>query len=319
MCAGAGAAPSCGLRYKRAPPMASASSFRPRDAAVLLLLALIWGNSFLFIKTAVAVVPPAWVVVVRMLLGASLLMLMARLSGKPGPKSFASTFKFGLIGLCGSGLPWLGQAWAQQFLDSGLVSVLNATTPVATLLVAVTLKQERLYLNRVLGLSLAVLGTLLVVGGEVRAGRSTAALAVAVLVTFGYAIAAVLTRARLADGVKGVWAPATQLTWGVLLLGPVAFALDGPPTLVADPWVVGSLLALGLLGTGVAFLLYFMLLENVGATNTSMVTYLAPIFGLSAGALFRGERFGANVLAGAALMLVGVWLAQRAPRVVMAD
>lgn len=296
--------------------MTTASSFRPRDAALLVVLALIWGNSFLFIKTALAVVPPAWIVTGRMLLGALLLFVLARAKGQPAPKSFGSTFKFGLIGLCGSGLPWLGQAWAQQFLDSGLVSVLNASTPVATLIVAVSLKQERLYVNRVLGLTLAVIGTLLVVGGEVRAGRSMLALLTAVLSTFGYAFAAVLTRARLTEGLTGVWAPATQLAWGVLLLGPVAWMMEGPPPLVPlvlDPIVLGSLLALGLLGTGVAFRMYFILLQNVGATNTSMVTYLAPIFGLSAGAVFRGERFGMNVLAGAAAMLVGVWLAQRAP------
>ena len=74
------------------------------------------------------------------------------------------------------------------------------------------------------------------------------------------------------------------------------------------------MLHLGLLGTGIAFLIYFTLLQNVGATNTSMVTYLVPIVGLTSGSLLRGERFGPNVFVGAAAMILGVWLAQRAPR-----
>lgn len=302
-------------RYKRSNTMATASSFRPRDAALLVALALIWGNSFLFIKVAVGVVPPAWIVTARMALGALLLLGLAVSTAQRGPENVRSFVILGLIGIFGSALPWLGQAWAQQFLDSGLVSVLNASTPVATLILAVSLGQERLYANRLLGLAIAVLGTLLIVGVEVRAGRSVPALAVAVFSTFGYAIAAVMTRASLSGRISNVWAAATQLGWGALLLGPIAWGTQGAPPVDLSPLVLSSLLALGLLGTGAAFLMYFSLLKSVGATNTSMVTYLVPVFGLTSGALFRGERFGANVFAGAAAMIFGVWLAQRAPRV----
>lgn len=290
------------------------SSFRPRDAALLILLALVWGNSFFLIKTAVAVVPPLWIVTVRMVLGASLLFVIARLTGRAGPPDFRSFATMGLIGIFGSALPWGGQAWAQRFLDSGVMSVLNAATPVATLILALALRQERLYANRVAGLTLAVVGTFFVVGGEVRAGRSSWAVALAVLATFGYALAAVLTRLYVSGRMSNVWAAASQLAWGVALLGPVAWATQGPPPTTLDPGVLAALLALGLLGTGLAFLIYFTLLERVGATNTSMVTYLVPVVGLTSGALFRGERFGSNVYVGAFAMIAGVWLAQRAPQ-----
>jgi drug/metabolite transporter (DMT)-like permease len=141
----------------------SQSSFRPRDAALLLVLALIWGNSFLFIKLAVQVVPPLWIVTVRMTLGAGLLFVIARATGQQAPSGWRSLVTMGLIGIFGSALPWAGQAWAQRFLDSGLTSVLNAATPVATLILALVLRQERLYPNRVIGLALSVLGTLTVV------------------------------------------------------------------------------------------------------------------------------------------------------------
>jgi len=294
------------------PP--SHSSFRPRDAALLVLLALIWGNSFLFIKLAVATVPTLWIVTIRMVLGACLLFIIARSTGQQAPSDFRTFLKLGLIGIFGSALPWAAQAWAQRFLDSGLTSVLNAATPVATLLLALVMRQERLYLNRVLGLALSVVGTLVVVGVEVRAGRSSLALAAALLATFGYALAAVLTRAHVSGRMSNTWAAASQLVWGVAFLGPLAWSTEGPPPTHLSPLVLCALLALGLLGTGLAFLIYFTLLQRVGATNTSMVTYLVPVVGLSSGALVLGERFGANVFLGALVMIVGVWLAQRAPR-----
>lgn len=292
----------------------SGSSFRPRDSVLLLVLALLWGNSFFFIKTAVAVVPPLWIVTFRMILGAALLLVITRATRERAAFDWHGFVAMGLIGIFGSALPWAGQAWAQRYLDSGLMSVLNATTPVATLLLALMLRQERLYANRVMGLLLAIAGTLLIIGFEVRAGRSKLALVAAVLSTFGYAAAAVLTHAYATGRMSKMWAAAVQLGWGAVLLGPVAWATQGAPTLALDPLVLGALGALGLLGTGVAFLIYFTLLERVGATNTSMVTYLVPIVGLSSGALFRGERFGSNVLVGAGAMITGVWLAQRAPR-----
>jgi drug/metabolite transporter (DMT)-like permease len=281
---------------------------------LLGLLALLWGNSFLFIKVAVAVVPPAWVVTARMTLGGLLLLGIAAVRGQRLPWDAPTFGTLVFVGVAGAALPWFGQAWSQRLLDSGLVAVLNAATPVATLALAVGFGLERLHPNRVIGLGVAVLGTLTVVGGEVRAGGPLLALVVAVLATTGYALAGVVTRARVSGRVANTPAAAVQLLAGAACLGPVAWGTSGPPPLVSDAIVLGALGALGLLGTGLAFLIYFTLLQNVGATNASMVTYLAPIVGLASGAFFRGERFGWNVFLGALGLIGGVWLAQRQPR-----
>src|SRR5688500_6947700 len=106
------------------------SAFRPRDAEMLLVLALMWGNSFMFIKIAVAVVPPPWIVTARMTIGAALLLLLALRSRERAPRDLTSLWNVAVTGLAGAALPWLGQAWAQQFLDSGLMAVINACTPV---------------------------------------------------------------------------------------------------------------------------------------------------------------------------------------------
>jgi drug/metabolite transporter (DMT)-like permease len=291
------------------------SAFSPRDAALLGLLALLWGHSFLFIKTAVAAVAPLWVVTIRMALGGLLLLAVAAFRRERLPRDRGTLVKLTIVTLTGSALPWVGQAWAQRFLDSGLLAVLNACTPLMTLALAVISKQEQLLRNRVVGILIAIAGTLIVLGGEIGSGRSALALCVAVLATVGYAFAGVYTRAHISGRVTNVIAATLQLLIGALVLIPIASAVAGPPPSAQqlEPIVVISLLALGLLGTGVSFLIFFTLIGRVGATNTSMVTYLIPIVAMAAGAFYRGERFGANVFVGAALLIGGVWFAQRQP------
>jgi drug/metabolite transporter (DMT)-like permease len=287
------------------------SAFSSRDALLLALLAALWGNSFLFIKVAVAWVPPAWIVTFRMAVGGLLLLGIAAAKREGMPRNLRTLGILAFIGVVGCAAPWVGQGWAQRLLDSGLVAVLNSTTPIATLLMSVIAGHERLHRRRILGLVVAISGTLIVIGGEIGSGNSPVALVVAVLATFGYALGGVLTHAHVSGRVANVPAAATQLTLGGMALGPWAWAFNGPPPTAVSPVVLAALCALGVLGTGIAFLLYFTLIQNVGATNASMVTYIIPVVGLASGAIFRGERFGANVFVGAAALIGGVWLAQR--------
>ncbi|HEX4334380.1 MAG TPA: DMT family transporter [Polyangiaceae bacterium] len=145
------------------------------------------------------------------------------------------------------------------------------------------------------------------------AGKSVAALVVAVLATAGYAVASVVTRARISGRVPNLQIAAVQLVAGAMAIAPIAWVTTGPPPTHLAPVVIGALAALGLLGTGLAFLIYFTLIARVGATNASMVTYLVPVVGLTSGSVFRGEHFGANVFAGALLLIGGVWLSQKQP------
>jgi drug/metabolite transporter (DMT)-like permease len=290
-------------------------AFALRDGLLLGLLAFMWGNSFLFIKLALAAVPPVWLVALRLCIGALLLavVIVVRREAVRGALALWPVIAF--VGLVGAALPWIGQAWASKFLDSGLVAVLNSSTPVVTLTLAVLVGQERLFRNRVLGLGTAIVGTLIVVGGEIGAGRSALALVVAVLATTGYAVGAVVARARLAGRVTPLASSAIQLGCSALVISAAASLTSGAfPYRDLDAVVTGSLLALGVFGTGLGFLIYFTLIERVGATSASMVTYLVPVVGLISGALVRGERFGGNVLLGAAVLIAGVWLAQRRPR-----
>lgn len=293
----------------------SRSSFSPGDAGLLLLLALMWGNSFLFIKFAVASVPPLWIVAGRLTLGGVLLLAIVAIRRQALPRAPRDLALLAVVGVAGAAIPWSGQAWAQQFLDSGIVAVLNATTPGATLTIAVLVGQERLHARRVFGLVVAVAGSLVIIGGEVGAGSSVTALAIAAVAPFGYGAGAVLTRARVSGRIAPLPAAAVQLSLAATVATTVALAVSARPPAPTDlaPVAAGSVLALGIVGTGLAFLIFFTLIQRVGATNASMVTYLVPVVGLVSGAVVRGERFGPNVLVGAAILVLGVWLAQRRP------
>lgn len=294
----------------------SRSAFTPADALLFGILALFWGNSFLFVKIAVPFVPPPWIVAIRILIGSVLLLalVVTRRQALPrAPRRIAALFAIGFVG---TAFPWTAQSWAQQYIDSGLMAVLNATTPAATLLIAVVAGQERLHTRRLGGLGIAIIGTVVVIGGEVSAGGALPALLVGAGAPVGYALGTVLAREWVSGRVRPLPAATVQLGTAALAMLPLAAVSTGAPAPDGLPVQAAlALLALGVLGTGVAFLLYFTLIERVGATNAAMVTYVVPLVGLAAGALILSERFGRNVLVGAVVLIAGVYLAQREPAV----
>ena len=294
----------------------SRSAFAPADALLFALLGLFWGCSFLFIKIAVSSVAPPWIVAIRMSIGAALVLAIALARRQALPRSGARVGALFAIGALGTAVPWTAQSWAQQGIDSGLMAVLNATTPAATLLLAVLAGQERLHVRRVTGLGIAIAGSLLVIGGEVSAGGPLASLLVGAGAPVGYALGTVLTRHWISGRVRPLPAAGVQLGTAALAMLVVAPLLTGAPAPEGLPGpAAGALLGLGVLGTGTAFIVYFTLIERVGATNAAMVTYIVPLVGLVAGALVLGERFGLNVLVGAVVLIAGVYLAQREPAV----
>lgn len=297
-----------------APKAAATSAFTPRTAGLLVLLALMWGHSFLFIKVAVRDVEPVWVMSGRIAIGGVLLLAIVAIRRRPLPRDPRLLLALGGIGVFGVAMPWAIQAWAQQFLDSGLLSVLNATAPASTLLVAVAVGQERAHRRRVLGLLVAITGTLIIVGFEIDAGRSPLALVAGAGATLAYGAGGVWTKASVSGRVGALPGAAAQLLLAALVVLPIALVTaEAPLPSRVDALPALALLGLGVFGTGLAFLAYFALIQEVGATNAAMVTYVVPLVGLTAGVVYLGEQVGPDVLIGAAVLIFGVWLAQREP------
>lgn len=294
------------------PASRAANQFAPVDVAVITALASMWGFSFLFIKVAVAVMSPLWIVGVRTGVGALVLLVILRLRRRALPRDRATWGRLLVLATLGNAIPWGLLAWAEQFIPSGLAAVINALTPSSTLLVAAAVGLERLTGRRIAGLALALGGTLLAVWTELGSpGRGAAAVAV-VVATVCYGAAAVFAK-RFVSGTHPPLVIATgQVGLAALLSLPLA-AIVGPTPTPAElgPAVVGSVVALGALGTGAAFFLFYTLIARVGATNAAMVTYLVPVVGVAAGGLLLGEAVGPTLVLGASLIVGGIWLAQR--------
>jgi drug/metabolite transporter (DMT)-like permease len=296
-------------------PLAPARAFTPRDTALLLSLGAMWGLSFLFIELALRGLTPIWIVSGRTVTGALFLLAVLRVRRQPLPRDRWLWLHLAVLGIVSNAVPWTAVAWAQQAIPSGLAALIMALVPSSTLVVSVLVGMERFNRLRVLGLAMALAGVGLTVAGDLGDPGRVLAIITVVLATLFYAAGAVYAKRF----VSGVASPLTVATGQVLSAGVVSTAVAAvfePAPALGDlsATVVGATVALGVLGTGGAFLLFYMLVERVGATNTTLVTYLIPLVAVVAGAVVLGERLTPAALAGGALIGIGIWLAQRGSR-----
>lgn len=283
---------------------------RGREYIVLLTLALIWGASFLFIKLAVLEVSPATLATVR--LGSSVLTLGAVVAVRPA--LFAGWRRFWrlslAVGVINYVIPYLLIAWGETRISSGMASILNATTPLFTVLLANWWTKpgyEALTVRRGLGAVVGFVGVGVLVGpelwGVVNGGKTDLLGLLAVLIAAAaYGVGALLSRGFA--GSSQLVGPLGSQIAAVIVTLPIAL-LWSPPAHLPSVRAIGSMLELGVLGTAVAYLLYFWLIRHVGATRTTIVTYLLPCTALVWGVLLLGETVTWYALAGLALVLLG--------------
>ncbi|MBK7876094.1 MAG: EamA family transporter [Planctomycetes bacterium] len=282
----------------------------PRDVFELLLLAAIWGASFLFQRAAAPELPPAALVEIRVVVAALFLTGWLAARGALGQLR-GHMKKLALLGAINSALPFTLFAFATATLPAGLTSVLNATTPMFAVLIGFLWLRERLAPERLLGLLIGFGGIVLLVSHKLSlAGDRTAVLA-GLLAAACYGFSTHYTRKHLA-GIPPLALSAGSLIGASIVLLP--FALTSLPKAVPSTTSLLYATVLGIVCTGVAYLLYFRLLRNVGPTRAIMVTYLIPVFGMAWGALFLAEHLSLQMLAGAAVVLTGTMLVVRGSR-----
>lgn len=288
------------------------STFSPADAGLFLLLSSAWGLSFLFIKVSVEALSPLWVVAIRTVIGAAILLLIIRARGRRLPREAGVWGHVLFLATVGNAVPWALVAWAQQDIPSGLAAVVNSLVPASTLAVAAAVGVERLTARRVTGLALALIGTATVMASEFGAPERVLALAVVAGATVMYGASAVYAKRFVSGRQPPLVVAGAQVVLAAVLSVPAAWLVDGGLEVEAfTPAVLASVSALGAFGTGIAFLLFYLLIDRVGATNATMVTYVIPVIGVLAGWLILDESFGWNVLIGGVVMGLGIWLAQR--------
>lgn len=284
-----------------------------KNLARLGALALAWGASFLFIKLALEGLSPIQIVVGRVSAGAAVLWTILALRREPLPRRVSLWAHLAALGFVGNIVPFLLFGFAEERITSGLAGVLNGSTPLFTLLFALALlPAERLTAVRGLGLALGFVGVVLVVGPwDTNPLTSSLPGQLACLgASACYAVAFVYTRRFVSgSGYPPVTLAAGQLGAAVVLLWLAAplVARGGMDVTIT---VAGAVLALGAIGTGLAYLLYYRLIAEAGATSTAMVTYLIPVVAVALGVLVLGEPVGWNLFAGAAVVILGVALAE---------
>jgi drug/metabolite transporter (DMT)-like permease len=276
----------------------------------LILLAFIWGWSFLFIKVILEDAPPTFLAWGRIALGLAVLVLFLRRSGERLPER-RHWGHLVVLGLAMSVLPFMLIGWGEQHISSALAGVLNASTPLFTVGFAAGLLGERLRRPQLAGVAVGFAGVAVVagVGGGNLAGGSLAGSLAVVAASAGYGFGFAYAN-RFTAGLSALQLSAGQLLAGTVLLAPVA-ALDLAAGRVdLGPRALASLLLLGMLGTGYAYLLNYRTLQESGATVASLVTYLIPLVAVAAGVAVLGEPFSLRLVVGGLIVVLGVALVQ---------
>jgi drug/metabolite transporter (DMT)-like permease len=274
---------------------------RQADTVRLVSLAAIWGASFLFNRIAAPVLGPVLTAELRTLIAGIALAAFFAASGFD-PEWRRWWRQYVIVGIFSSAVPFLLWAYAALSLTAGLLSVLNATSPMWGALCSALLLGERLNARRITGLVIGVAGVALVTQPAGGSDLYYPAVGAALVAAFCYGLIATYIK-RWATGVpsRGM-AAGTQMAAGVLLM---PFIPLWPPAAAPTPLVAASILALGLVCGAIAYLLYFRLIADIGATGALTVTYLIPVFGVLWGALFLGEPIPLSMLAGGALVVLG--------------
>lgn len=284
------------------------------DWILLWTLSLLWGGSFLFNELALAGLPALTIVWGRVGLAAALLALVVRLSGQ-GVAPRRVWPALAVMGVLNNLVPFTLFVLAQGQITGGLASVLNATTPLFTVLVAhVATVDERLTPVKAAGVGLGFAGVLAMMAGEDLGGEGLAMLA-CLGAALSYGLAGVWGRRFRAAGVTPLQTAAGMLTCSAVLLAPVWLAVDRPWTLGWPGAVpVAAVVALASLSTALAYLIFFRILGRAGATAISLVTFLIPFSAAGLGWLVLGERLELRHFVGLGMILGGLALTLRAKR-----
>ncbi|WP_322409437.1 DMT family transporter [Microbacterium invictum] len=295
------------------PPPATTS--RPSMAIALqfILAGVVWGSSFLFMKVALEGVGPGQVAWSRLVLGALALGLIVAIRRERLPRSLRTWGHMTVLAVTFCVIPFLLFSWAQQHVTSGLASIYNATTPLMTAIMAgLALRVERLSREQIIGIGVGIAGVVVIIGPWQGLDLSQSVVAqLAILgatACYGFSLA-YMRRFVAHTGMSA-------LTFSFLNIGIAAVIMIALTPVVAwapvrlTPAIVVSLILLGALGTGLAYIWNQNVVRAWGPTRASTVTYITPVIGVVLGILILGERLSWNEPAGAVVVFVGILLAQ---------
>ena len=285
----------------------------PADWLWIVVLAAIWGGSFIFIELALTGFGPFALVTVRLAIGSVLLILWLIASGRFPQLTRERCAALVVMGLLNNAIPFSLLTWSQTELGAGLASIFNAMTPLFTILVAhVWTSDDRMTPSRLAALITGFAGVIVLMGGESLSelGSNLWPQLIALSSSVFYAIAGVYGRRVARMGLPPDAAAAGQCFAAFLWMLPVALIFDRPWEQPAPGWIAwGGLIALAVLSTSIGYLIFYKVLARSGATNAALVTFLVPVSAILLATTFLGEHMTASQWAGMALIFAGLAVA----------
>ena len=281
------------------------------DWLLLLVLGIMWGTSYAFIKLGVETLPTFTLIATRLLIGFGLLATVVLIAREPLPRNPRTYLHLIVMAAINIVIPFTLITTAERSVDSAIAAILNGAVPlIVIVLAAFTFHDEPITVNRLVGVIVGYIGVIVLVGPGLTAASGGSAFSGELALlgsTVSYAVGAVYARRNI-RGLRPMIPAVFQVGFALIMVGALAFAFEKP---LAVSWNLDALIAvawLGLLGSGLAYLVMFRLLSRIGATATSQLAYLLPVVGIVTGALMFGEQVDTGVIAGTGLILGGVTL-----------
>jgi drug/metabolite transporter (DMT)-like permease len=298
----------------RTPPL-EAERMQTTDVAILLALATSWGTAFLFVGLTVDTVAPVWIVTIRAAVGGLALVPFIWLRRVVLPTSLVLWRRVMLLAVLNHAIPWIALTTAQRSIPSGLAALLMAVVPAATLVVATAIRLERLTAVRVAGLAVAFAGVAVIVAEDIDDSGRMWGIVLALCAVALYAFSGVYAKRQLSGRMSPMALAGGQLLGAAIVTLPVSLIVAPAPRPAALTAVqIFALIGIGVISTGLARVLFYVLMDRVGATNTTLAAYLIPVVAIVLGAIFLDERLGPVTFLGGGLVILGLWLSQRPGR-----
>jgi drug/metabolite transporter (DMT)-like permease len=297
------------MRYNHSSnPKETFSAMQPKHWTVFILLGAIWSASFLWIKIALAEVSPMTLVAWRLLFGLLTGAAVALIWRVPLPRSRQTWQVFGLLGLINIAIPFVLITWGEQSIDSAVASILNATVPLFTVVIAhFFTTDDKMTTPRVLGILIGFAGVAVLLSEDISAGahNSIWGQAAVIVASLSYAISYVYAR-RNTQEVRGEIRGALPLVSSTAVMWILAPVAEAPFKIPALPMTWIALLWLGVLGSGLALIMQYYLVHEIGPTRATLVTYIFPLGGVLLGVVFLKEQLSWQLAAGAALIISSI-------------
>ncbi len=282
---------------------------------VFLLLGGIWSSSFLWIKIAVQEVGPITLVAFRVLFGLLFGVVVLIVQRTKLPTTFRGWFPLLLLGISNVAIPFFLISWGEQAIDSAVASILDATVPLFTIVIAhVALHDDKITFHKTLGLLMGFAGVVVLMSKDIGASASSLLGGGAVVLASAFYAGSGVYARKTTEDAPSILRSVGPLMSSTAVMWLMTFTTERPLRLPHLPITWIALLWLGFLGSGFAFILSYYLIHEIGPTRTSMVTYLFPLGGVLLGVSFLGEQLSWQLLAGGALIVASLAVANFQPR-----